>query len=78
MARTIGNKNIGLVKKIVRENKYKGIKGINELIDIVMATIPSSVLDIWEGAYTEIERIVCDEAMIPTPEEKLLKCIFSR
>lgn len=56
--RTIGAKNIDLVKTITREEYPKG--PYETLSDRVYNRIPQAVFDIWEMAYQEIDRIIFD------------------
>lgn len=58
MARTIGAKAKARVEALVREARALGIHdGIQEY---VFNHLPSDTLDKWEGAYSEVERIVSD------------------
>jgi hypothetical protein len=56
--RSIGKRNISKLKTIVAEEKAKGIPGLR---DRVMARIPAEWYDIWESAWSEIQRVVEDE-----------------
>lgn len=60
--RTIGRKNIKLIKQLVREEiKANRELGGNGIRDIVMEKIPDNIFFIWESAQSEIERIIHDE-----------------
>lgn len=55
--RTIGKKNITMVKKLTRSAVKKNQPDIE---DYVISQIPESVFAIWEDSYSEIERIIFD------------------
>ena len=62
--RSIGSKNIKLVKKlvhdIIQQEKYISIYDISE---VVTRKLPSSVFETHESAYSEIQNIINDEVM---------------
>lgn len=65
MARTIGKRNIKSVQKFVQEKMDDKAYGEVLIPSAVFEKMMehqeySSMLDIWEGAYSEIERIVWD------------------
>ena len=67
MARTIGKKNITLVKKITRKEIEKAkmpyfIRSDSQpsIEDKVIEKLPASLWDIWESADSEIRRIIWD------------------
>jgi len=59
--RTIGKRNITKLKLIVAEEMSKGIPDPNQVRDQIMQRIPDEWNDIWESAWSEIERMVSDE-----------------
>lgn len=63
--RSIGAKNIKLVKKIVQEEMKKsnglGRPDYNGVRDSVLEKIPDNVFESWEMAHSEIDRIIHDE-----------------
>lgn len=66
MARTIGVKNVNLVKKLtlVEIEKGKGKTNSNDesnIEDRVIEKLPASLWDIWESADSEIRRIIWDK-----------------
>jgi len=61
--RTIGGKWKNRVKKVVDEANSKGIFGLNETFEYVKEKLPVTVFEIWEGAYSEIQRIAMDYNM---------------
>ena len=62
-ARTIGEKWIKEVKNIIDRAEENGLTGINEIFEDVINKLPLKVFDIWEGSYTEVQRIVNDYVM---------------
>ena len=56
--RSIGKKNIAIVKKITREEMSRG--GDECLDDRVVRKLDESLWDLWEGADAEIRRIIWD------------------
>lgn len=65
MARTIGKKNINLVKKLTSEELKRRTNVFNEtdyngIDNNVMEKIPDEIYDTWESAYTEIKCIIDD------------------
>lgn len=57
MARTIGRKNISLVKRLVDEEFVKSAGGYN-VDDAVIDRLPVEVFETWEGARSEIDNII--------------------
>ena len=57
--RTIGKKNIELVKKITREETKKS-DNFGTLSGRVMVRLPEKMWDTWESAHDEINRIIHD------------------
>lgn len=64
-ARTIGPGNVEKVKRLVDEAESKGIVSIPEVQDYVKGGLGDKVLDSWEGADMEVNRVVADEVMNP-------------
>lgn len=62
MARTIGRKNIRIVKELTREALESGKFSYSQIEDIVIKKLPSDMWDTWEMADQEIKRII-DEVM---------------
>ena len=64
MARTIGKKNIELVKRRTRLYLKKNPRTLNynesNIVSLVSSKLPDHMFDIWEGAYDEIQRIILD------------------
>jgi len=63
MARTIGKRNKDMVRKMVMAELNAGRTGLLEIEDRVMAALPVAVLDTWEGAHSEVIRMVGDILM---------------
>lgn len=72
--RSIGKKNIALVKKITREEMKKIIAPFHSVIgspdyssieDTVIDKLPVELWNIWECADSEIRRIINDEIAQP-------------
>lgn len=66
MARTIGKKNINLVKRLVKEEIKKatsefGVTQYSGIESQVVHRLPESLWDTWESADAEIRRIINDE-----------------
>lgn len=59
MARSIGRRNIGLVRIEVERAVREGVG--DNLEDLVISRLPDSLWDTWEGADNEIRRIIWDE-----------------
>jgi hypothetical protein len=59
-ARTIGKRNIALVKSLVAKAKKQGIVNATAVANYVIEELPSEVLDTWESAYDEVQRLVWD------------------
>jgi len=63
--RTIGKKNINLVRKITRKYLPKWekdpFKTFEDLKEMVFNELPDEIFDKWEGAYSEIVRIIEEE-----------------
>ena len=59
--RSIGKKYINMVKKITREEL---LKGYNDLSDRVRERLPSEIFDTWEMAWSQVENIIDEEAVI--------------
>jgi hypothetical protein len=59
MARSIGRRNIGLVRIEVERAVREGAG--DTLEDLVISRLPDSLWDSWEGADSEIRRIIWDE-----------------
>lgn len=57
MARTIGTKSITLIKKLTRQIKAEGFENIE---DRVIEKLSIDLWDKWEGADSEIRRIISD------------------
>ena len=60
MARTIGKRNILLIKELVREAKASGLAYHGDVEKYVIEKLPSEMWDTWEGADSEIRRIIWD------------------
>ena len=62
MARTIGKKNIALVKKLtlIEVEKNDKFTGVVNIEDSVIEKLPAHLWDIWESADAEIRRIIWD------------------
>ena len=58
MPRSIGRKNIGIVK-LETELAIKEC-GHYQVEDVVKNRLPESMYETWEGAATEIERVIED------------------
>lgn len=56
--RSIGRRNIKEVNGLIADAKQQRLTGIQEILDYVYTYLPESVLDTWEGAYTEVENLV--------------------
>ncbi len=56
--RTIGTKNINYVKRMTRQ-AYE--KDTNVYIEEIRDSLPGALWDSWEGADSEISRIIYDE-----------------
>jgi len=63
--RSIGKKNIRLIKEAVVKAKQAGLTGAKEIEQRVEDLIPDSVWGVWEGAYDEVKRVIWDEVMKP-------------
>ena len=63
--RSIGKRNIELVKTYTREELAK-VSDTN-VSQKVYERIPQSVFDIWESSYQEIDRIIYDEVVRLNP-----------
>lgn len=66
MARTIGKRNIALVKCITREEIKKATDFMGNTIysgieEKVISRLPASLWNTWEMADSEIRRIIYDE-----------------
>jgi hypothetical protein len=65
--RSIGAKNIKLIKSLVREELSKF--SITDSIDYrvvrenVMARVPNAIFDTWEMAFTQVENVLNEEIM---------------
>ena len=66
LARTIGAKQVAEVKRLTNEAEANGIVSIPEVQDYVKDRLGDEVLDSWEGADMEVNRIVAEEVMKPT------------
>lgn len=73
MARTIGKKNIALVKRLMVEAFSKGVVGGQAIEEYVHANLPDEVYDTWEDAYNEINRIVGDNYMPMLDKSRLMR-----
>jgi len=62
-ARTIGVKFKNLVKKLVLQENARGSGNPYYVLEAVKEKLPQEVFDSWEGAYSEIERLVFDTNM---------------
>jgi len=76
--RSIGKKNIKLVKSLVHEAQKNHLEGQKEILDYVIDKLPEKVFDTWEGSYQEIQNIVWDtvfnEPYRPTSElDKIMR-----
>ncbi len=64
MARTIGLKNVNLVKRLTRIEMEKNDKVFSvkepNIEDKVIENLPAKLWDIWESADDEIRRIIWD------------------
>ena len=62
MARTIGKKNVALVKKLtlIEAEKNDKFTGVVNIEDSVIEKLPTELWDIWESADAEIRRIIWD------------------
>lgn len=62
MARTIGKKNVALVKKLtlIEVEKNDKFTGVVNIEDSVIEKLPTELWDIWESADAEIRRIIWD------------------
>ena len=64
MARSIGKINIKKLDKIIIEEYEKAPrygKDINQIKNSIEARIPAQWYDIWESAWSEIERLISDK-----------------
>lgn len=63
--RSIGKKNIALVKQITREEiqKMKDEPSLAGIEDKIIERLPESLWDTWEMADQEIRSIINDEIM---------------
>jgi len=64
--RSIGKRNIALVKATTRKAMNEGLPallqlGYSSIEEAVVARLPSSLWDTWEMADQEIRRIITDE-----------------
>jgi hypothetical protein len=60
--RSIGKKNITLVKNLTRKVLADKTFAGNVRLE-VLGKLPDSLWDTWEGAHSEIERIINDTIM---------------
>jgi len=65
MARTIGTKNINIIKKIVENEIKKSTTKWGEITkypsgDEIIEKLPEEMFETWEGAYSEIKNIIHD------------------
>jgi hypothetical protein len=58
--RTIGKKNISLVKELVRRARSEGLEGSYEIEQYVIGKLPIKLWETWEEADQEIRRIIFD------------------
>lgn len=65
--RTIGTKNIKLVKTLTKEEMKKanglGSPNYSAVEDTVLERLPENIFDTWEGAQIQIENIIQDIIM---------------
>ena len=61
--RSIGKRNINFIKNLVRKEKSDPNWSRADIEENVMSAIPDEMFDLWEGAYTEIQRIIIDAIM---------------
>jgi len=65
--RTIGTKNIKLVKMLAKEEMKKanglGSPNYSAVEDTVLERLPENIFDTWEGAQIQIENIIQDIIM---------------
>lgn len=66
--RTIGLKNKSIVKKVTKQ-VMKETDLIN-VLEITRDNLPSALWDIWEGADSEINRIIYDVIQEKTQSDK--------
>ena len=59
-ARTIGLKGKAKVRELVKKAKEEGLTGFGEITDYVIENMPDEILKSWEGAHSEIGRLVQD------------------
>lgn len=55
--RTIGARNINIVKSLVKVAVSRGEK---DVYSFVVGNIPEEMFNIWESAHDEIDRIISD------------------
>ena len=58
--RSIGKKNIALVKKMADDLYIGGEHSISIIQDAILCFLPDKILNIWESAEDEIRRVVLD------------------
>lgn len=68
-ARTIGPRWKNKIKELVKKFKSSGMTGAYAIAEAVINELPSGVFDIWEGAHSEVERLV-DDAVREAGEER--------
>lgn len=65
--RSIGKKNIALVKQVtikcIKENEKLCIYGNDNLVALVSAKLPDRLWDTWEMASQQISNLIIDTAM---------------
>ena len=58
--RSIGRKNRNLVVKLTKQLIQTGHEGILHITEEVIEVLPEELWDTWEGAHSEIERLIHD------------------
>jgi hypothetical protein len=56
--RSIGKRNKKLVEKLTLKAIKEGLQGVEEITKKVWEELPAELWETWEGADTEIDRII--------------------